>query len=76
MFIRVKDPSTGHEFDVPEEHWWLSAGLVKPVKKAAYPPSPVARPAKHHLDPAPSRARQSVPSDEAPSSTAEKEQTS
>lgn len=51
MYIRVKDPSTKHEFDLPEEHSWIASGEVTPVKSDRYPPSPQERPAKFHLDP-------------------------
>lgn len=49
MYVRVKDPSTGHEFDVLESSVLLRKELVKPVKSNRYPPSPYRRPAKHHL---------------------------
>lgn len=49
MYVRVKDPSTGHEFDVPESSALLRKGLVKQVKSDRFPPSPYRRPAKHHL---------------------------
>lgn len=50
-FIRVKDPSTGHEFDLPEGHPHIGP-LVKPVKSDRYPPSPFPRRAKFHKSPA------------------------
>lgn len=50
-FIRVKDPSNGHEFDLPEGHYWLTSGEVVQVKSDRYPPSPVARPEKFHIGP-------------------------
>jgi len=49
-FIRVKDPSTGHEFDVHEDSILLRRDLVQQVKPKLYPPSPIRRAAKHHLD--------------------------
>lgn len=49
MFIRVRDPETRHEFDLPEGHRLIRLGLVDPVKGKAYPPSPRPRRAKHHL---------------------------
>lgn len=48
-FIRVKDPATGHEFDVPETNKRLVAGVYVPVKSKKYPPSPRVRPAKHFV---------------------------
>lgn len=50
LFVRVKDPSTGHEFDVREDSFLLQRGLVKPVKEKRYQPSPVRRRAKFHVD--------------------------
>ena len=46
-YVRVKDSSTGHEFDVPEDSILLRRGHVTEVKSKRYPPSPVPRPAKH-----------------------------
>lgn len=51
FYIRVKDPSTKHEFDLPEEHPWVTSGEVLPVKSDRYPLSAQQRPAKFHLDP-------------------------
>jgi len=48
-FVRVRDPETKHEFDVRENSLLLRRELVTVVKQAAYPPSPVARPTKHHV---------------------------
>ncbi|MFE5309701.1 hypothetical protein [Isoptericola sp. NPDC056605] len=47
MFIRVKDPSTGHEFDVPEADPRLADGRLKRVKDERYPPSTLVRHPKH-----------------------------
>lgn len=47
LYLRVKDPSTGHEFDVPSDSILLAKGRVVPVKAKRYPPSPAPRPAKH-----------------------------
>lgn len=60
-FVRVKDPSTGHEFDVPESSSLLKRGVVKRVKSDLYPPSPYPRRAKHHIDLAPKRAAKVAP---------------
>lgn len=57
MFVRVKDKSTGHEFDVPEDSVLLRDGLVEQVKQKLYPPSPVIRAPKHHKPLGPSRVR-------------------
>lgn len=50
LFVRVKDPVTGHEFDVREDSILLRRELVKRIKPAQYPPSRTRRRAKHHLD--------------------------
>lgn len=49
VFIRVRDKGTRHEFDVPEDSRLLRLGLVEPVKKKGYPPSPISRPARHFV---------------------------
>ena len=49
QFIRVRDPETRHEFDVPETDKRLTSGLYIPVKSVKYPPAPRPRPAKHHV---------------------------
>lgn len=58
-FIRVKDPSTGHEFDVREDSHQLAAGLVQHVKPKLYPPSRYPRRAKYRLM-VPTTARQTA----------------
>lgn len=49
LFVRVKDPQTGHEFDRREDDPAVVSGRFVPVKDKQYPPSPLARPAKHHI---------------------------
>jgi hypothetical protein len=56
-WIRVKDPSTGHEFDVQENSPLLAKGLVEHIKPKLYPPSPIRRAPKHHKPLAPARVR-------------------
>lgn len=48
-YVRVKDPQTRHEFDMPENHPHITNGLVEVVKPKQYPPAPVMRAPKHHL---------------------------
>lgn len=57
MYVRVKAPQTGHEFDVPEDSILLRRGLVRRVKESFYPPVRYPRRTKHHLKLAPARAR-------------------
>lgn len=45
-FIRVKDPESGHEFDVPESDWRIKAGIFKPVREGRVVPYPT-RPKFH-----------------------------
>ena len=50
MFVRVRDPQTRHEFDVPESSHLLRKGLVERVKPKQYPPALYQRRPKHHLN--------------------------
>ena len=50
IFVRVKDPSTGHEFDVRDDSLLLRRELVVRVKAKRYPPSEYRRAPKHHID--------------------------
>lgn len=49
MFIRVRDPETGHQFDTPESDPRIGQTLHK-VDQRRWPPSRVVRPPKHHLN--------------------------
>ena len=48
MFIRVKDKSTKHEFDVAETDWRIEAGYFEPIKSDRFPPADRPRVPKHH----------------------------
>lgn len=48
MFIRVKDKSTGHEFDVPESDPRIDKAF-KPLSKRHYPLSAVVRRPKYNI---------------------------
>lgn len=50
MYVRVRDRSTKHEYDVRETSPLLAKDLVERIKDDRYPPSPVARRPKHHLN--------------------------
>jgi len=50
MYVRVKDPSTGHQYDLRETSPLIRKGVVERVKDDRYPPSRVPRRAKHHLN--------------------------
>lgn len=49
IWIRVKDPHTGHEFDRRTDDPAVVSGRFVRVKPDRYPPAPYPRPAKHHL---------------------------
>jgi hypothetical protein len=49
LWIRVKDPETGHEFDRREDDPAVVSGRLERVKDKQYPASPLPRPAKHHV---------------------------
>ena len=48
-YVRVKDPSSGHQFDLPAEHPWITSGEVIPLRSKRWPDVEQARPAKHHI---------------------------
>lgn len=50
LYVRVKDPSTGHEFDVLEDSYLLRNDFVKRVKEKTYPPAAQPRRPKYHLN--------------------------
>lgn|GEM_PF-2650226 len=47
MFIRVIDPSTGHQFDVPETDPRLPDGRLRRMSEKQWPPSEIIRHPKH-----------------------------
>lgn len=51
MFVRVKDSTSGHEFDVHESDWRIADGSLVLVKSDRYPASPVARLPKYNVSP-------------------------
>lgn len=52
MFVRVKDTTTGHEFDVPEDDKRIARSLLR-IKDDRYPPVRKPRPPKYHVQLAP-----------------------
>lgn len=52
-FVRVKDKSTGHQFDVPESDTRIGKS-VELVDQKHWPPSRYARRPKHNVAKAPS----------------------
>ena len=55
LYLRVKDPTTKHEWDEPEGSPLIVSGRVEVVKPDRYPPSTVIRPTKHFLGRKPRR---------------------
>lgn len=49
LYVRVRDPQTGHEFDRREDDPALVSGRFVRVKPDRYPPAPYPRKAKHHI---------------------------
>ncbi|TDE02835.1 hypothetical protein [Jiangella asiatica] len=48
-YVRVKSPTTKHEFDVPETDPRLKRGLLTRIKDDRYPPVDRPRRAKHFI---------------------------
>jgi len=51
MFVRVKDSTSGHEFDVHESDWRIKDGSLVPVKSDRYPPTHAPRLPKYNVSP-------------------------
>ncbi|NKG22207.1 hypothetical protein [Paeniglutamicibacter terrestris] len=49
LFIRVRDPKTRHEFDVPETSKRLASGFYVAIKSDKYPPAIKPRKPKHFV---------------------------
>ena len=75
LYLRVKDPDTGHEFDLPANHPHITKGLVHLVKAAQYPPAAVMRRPKHHVKLARRSAREPVAPPEVTAEVTDKENT-
>lgn len=73
MFVRVRDPETGHEFDLPEDHLLIRRGSVVRVKPKQYPPASRPRRPKHHVDLAGQSAARSKPESTGPGEATDKE---
>lgn len=74
VYVRVKDKSTGHEFDVRMDSVLLKEGSVERVKSARYPESLHLRNPKHHIKPAGRSASRSTTSSSEASETATPEE--
>jgi hypothetical protein len=73
MFVRVKDPDSGHQFDRPENDPLIEQGLLIPLNSKRWPPSEIERPPLHHIpkSPAADRSDQSAPEPSAPQDATE-----
>lgn len=49
-WVRVLDPLTRHQFDRREDDPAVRRGRFVRIKTQAYPPSPIQRRPKHHLN--------------------------
>ena len=79
MYIRVKDPTSGHQFDRPEGDPLIEEGLLIPLNSEQWPPAEQARPPKFAITPPPKKAAPTVSGAEvaagSPESTESKEKT-
>jgi hypothetical protein len=50
VFIRVRDKTTKHEFDVPEDDWRIAEDIFTPIKSDRYPPVDRPREPKHYTE--------------------------
>ncbi len=74
MYVRVKEPTSGHEVDRPENDPLIELGILIPLNSPRWPPSEVERPAKFHIPKTPaSRSDQSASAAAAPQDATEKE---
>ncbi len=70
MYVRCKDPETGHEIDRPEGDPLITAGLLKIITSKRWPPVRHPRRPKFHIPKTPARQPdQSASSPEAPDAT-------
>lgn len=70
MWVRVRDPKTGHEFDRRDDDPAVLSGRFVRVKQKRFPPANQPRRPKHHLNLAGlSASRVPGPQDAAPETT-------
>ena len=51
MYVRVKDPTSGHQFDRPAEDPLIADGTLVPLNSKRWPPADQARPPLFHTSP-------------------------
>ena len=59
MFVWVRDPTTGHRFDVPEGDRRIKDGVFVALKDKRYPNSKVARRPMHNINPRVGKVKES-----------------
>jgi len=74
-YIRVTDPTSGHQFDRPENDPLIALGELVPLNSDRWPDSDIERPAKFQAHPKSVAARphQSASASAAPQDATEKE---
>lgn len=73
-FVRVKDPSTGHQFDVPEKDPRIGKVFTL-LNSDRYPRARVSRPPKYHISPVAAPVVAEESSDTSPASESSVEAT-
>lgn len=68
-FVRVKDPSTGHQFDVPEKDPRIGKSLTA-LNSDRFPRARNPRPPKHHIPQIPARPAPVAPQESSDTSPA------
>lgn len=51
IYVRVKDPSSGHQFDRPADDPMIADGTLIPLNSKRWPNSEQARPPLFHVSP-------------------------
>ena len=72
MYVRVKDKTTKHQFDVPEGDPRIGTAFEL-LDSARYPRARSPRPPKHHVPVKSARATEQGPSDTSPASDSQTE---
>jgi len=73
-YIRVTDPTSGHQFDRPENDPLIELGELVPLNSDRWPDSDIERPAKFHTPKSvATRPHQSASASAAPQDATEKE---
>lgn len=71
MYIRVKDPTSGHQFDRPEDDPLIKDGTLLPLNSKRWPPADQARPPLFNVSPTKAAPTDSGTQPETPETTTE-----